>query len=921
MNRINIMKKMHYHVISNTHWDREWRYPFQVYRMELVSLMDRLLNILEKCQDYRAFLLDSQTVILEDYLEIRPENEDKIKRFVEEDRLQIGPWFTLPDAWACPGEALVRNLLMGHKTAKKFGPVSKVGYTPFSNGQISQLPQIYREFGIDNCFFYRGVGKHVAKPEFLWDSPDGSRVFAFRFGDYARYNYYYLVYRPCLTGRFVDDREYVWTPDEVPFHVAVDSFQDRQYGWINQKLTVHEENIDKALSDARKFTEADTATNHLLYMMGHDHSFAAEEEIDLIFAAHKHLDHDSEIIVHSALNDYLKLFRKEVGELEILEGEMRHTNKIGLWTNLMAEILSCRLYLKQENADVNNRVIFGSEPLAALAWLNGTPYPRPFFDIAWKKILINQAHDAVGGCSVDPVHREMMSRWSEVKALSDEICRNSMRDILAGIDASSISPDNFQFTVFNTLACKRSGVFRFIIDIPTENTEISFFMENTDGDILPIQIISQSSYTPTIEGGYEISMEFAVQRFVTDVYLEKLPSLGYEVFIIKPGNLFLPGDESIVKSVRDLENEFLKIHFNDNGTFNLTDKVSGRIMKNLCCFEDVAENGDPWDHIVPEGDKPIFSNNVTADFRIINSGPVTGSLGASFLFPVPVKKEDDGTRSIETVNIPVDVNLTLEKASRSLKLTVKIENTAKDHRLRVLFPSGIFRAEHSFADGQFDLLKRPIMHVDPEGWKEPPYTRHPMWSFVDVNDGDNGLAVISDGLIEYEVDDDVDRTIMITLLRAFGKFIYKRPAPESQCQGAHEYRFSILPHAGRCEDAGIFRESAFHNVPIQAIESAPSKGDSLPLKSSFIEILSQEMVFSTIKQSENGEFLVIRVWNPLESSHEFTIKSCFNISKASLLTLEEIPKEEISIRDGNILTIKAGKKKIVTIGIWNSDLI
>ena len=208
------------HVISNTHWDREWRYPFQSYRMDLVVMMDRLLDILEQQPGYRAFFLDSQTSLLEDYLEIRPENRRRIKAQVQADRLQIGPWYTLPDMWGCPGEALVRNLLMGHKVASRFGRVTKVGYTPFSNGQISQVPQLYRGFGLDSIMFYRGIGKHLAKSEFVWEGPDSSRVFGFRFGDYARYNYYYLLYRPGLLGRTIRDRDYNWDPDEVPYRVA-----------------------------------------------------------------------------------------------------------------------------------------------------------------------------------------------------------------------------------------------------------------------------------------------------------------------------------------------------------------------------------------------------------------------------------------------------------------------------------------------------------------------------------------------------------------------------------------------------------------------------------------------------------------------------------------------------------------------------
>jgi hypothetical protein len=255
-------------------------------------------------------------VILEDYLEIRPENKKRIAQLVKADRLQIGPWYTLPDEWGCPGEALIRNLLMGGRVAKNFGPVTRVGYTPFSNGQISQLPQIYNGFGIDSCFFYRGVGKHAAKPEFFWESPDGSRVFGFRFGAYARYNYYYLVYRPGLLGRLTKDRDYTWNPEEIPFHVAVETANERPYGWMNQKLFVHEENLARALSDARQFTTPDVSTPHLLFMMGHDHSFAAKEEVDLIAALQKHLDPEKEELLHDSLNDYMDAFRKAAPDLQ-----------------------------------------------------------------------------------------------------------------------------------------------------------------------------------------------------------------------------------------------------------------------------------------------------------------------------------------------------------------------------------------------------------------------------------------------------------------------------------------------------------------------------------------------------------------------------------------------------------------------------
>lgn len=906
------MAKQHFHVISNTHWDREWRYPFQVYRMELVKMMDRLLDILETEPDYRAFFLDSQTVILEDYLEIRPENERRIKKLVKADRLQIGPWYTLPDEWGCPGEALVRNLLMGHRTGKRFGPVSKVGYTPFSNGQISQLPQIYKGFGIESCFFYRGVGKHVAKPEFIWESPDGSQVLAFRFGDYARYNYYYLMYRPGLLGRTLKDRDYIWNPDEIPFHVANETFQDRQYGWMNQRLYVHEDKIEQALEDAKKHTTPDAATSHHLFMMGHDHSFPLKEEVALIKAAQKYLKDDEELIF-SSLNDYLAAFTAEANNLEVLKGEMRHTNKIGLWTNLMANILSCRLYLKQQNARVNSKVLYGSEPLAACAWNSGSEYPRAFFEIAWKKLLVNQAHDAVGGCSVDPVHQEMQARWSEVEALSDEICRNSMRDIAGRIDGSSIAPQNLQLTIFNTMPFERFGVARFIIDIPTAEKETTFSVETPEGRAVPAQIIACEDYSPTVEDPYELSMPFPVKRFTTDLYLEDIPAMGYQALIIKPGGTPLIAGENIARSPRELQNDLLNVRVNENGTIVLKDLQSGRIMDGLFLFEDEAEFGDPWNRVVPEGDVPITSAGVRAECDIVENGALTGTLRVRFSLPLPEGKGEGNARSKRLIECPIEILLTLRKDSPVLEATVRLDNRVKDHRLRILFPSGVQEAVNSAADGQFDVLERPIRSPNPEGWKEPPYRTHPMWNWVDVSDGLNGLAVVSGGLIEYEVKDDLARTIAITLLRTFGKFVFGRPTPGSQCLGEHYYRLWLYPHQGTWQDARR-KIIGKHIVPLQALESAPTKG-SAPMRHSCLRLSPASLVFSGVKQGEDGRSYIVRFWNSLEKSCDAIIETGLPLRQAHKLTLEEKRISKIKITDKHRIMLSVKPKEIVTVGI------
>ena len=118
-----------YCVLSHTHWDREWYQPFEKFRMRLCDLINNLFKILEEYPDY-IFHLDAQTIVLEDYLEIYPENEERLKRYIEAGNIIVGPWYVQNDFYLSSGEATIRNLLIGIDVAEKFGKCAKVGYTP-----------------------------------------------------------------------------------------------------------------------------------------------------------------------------------------------------------------------------------------------------------------------------------------------------------------------------------------------------------------------------------------------------------------------------------------------------------------------------------------------------------------------------------------------------------------------------------------------------------------------------------------------------------------------------------------------------------------------------------------------------------------------------------------------------------------------
>src|SRR5438067_4435994 len=175
-------------LVPHTHWDREWYLTFQQFRARLVHTIDKLLDILDRDSNFTYFMLDGQTIVLDDYLEVQPEQEERLKKYTRAGRINVGPWFIQPDEFLVSGESLIRNLQVGLQRATEFGEPMRIGYVPDCFGHTAQLPQILQGFGIDNAVFWRGVGAEARKSEFLWAAPDGTRVLVIHLADALGYS-------------------------------------------------------------------------------------------------------------------------------------------------------------------------------------------------------------------------------------------------------------------------------------------------------------------------------------------------------------------------------------------------------------------------------------------------------------------------------------------------------------------------------------------------------------------------------------------------------------------------------------------------------------------------------------------------------------------------------------------------------------
>ncbi|HUS47127.1 MAG TPA: hypothetical protein VM098_03330, partial [Phycisphaerae bacterium] len=357
------------HLISLTHWDREWRFPFEETRMLLVEMMDGLLDLLDGNPKYGHYHLDGQSILLEDYLEARPENRQRLIEHIRAGRILIGPWYTLAAVSMVNGESLVRNLLMGMKVCAEFGPRMDVGYTPAGYGQPSQIPQILRNFGVESAMFYRGISRKACpNAEYWWEGPDGSRVLGFRLGDYARANFFYFVFRPVVHNRDNTQMAHHWEDGGLPVRMC-DGRSTTCYYVLEAASGFHAENVADSLMKLDSDEIRGTTTPYGLAMQCDDSVEPHVSEVRIIEEANRRLGKGS--IRHSSLPEYVRLVREHIEKndvrLETLTGEMRHTLHEGVWTDLLPDVLGNRPDCRQDHRRSEIMLQRWAEPWATIA--------------------------------------------------------------------------------------------------------------------------------------------------------------------------------------------------------------------------------------------------------------------------------------------------------------------------------------------------------------------------------------------------------------------------------------------------------------------------------------------------------------------------------------------------------------------------
>ena len=913
------------HVVSHTHWDREWRYPFQEFRMLLVDMFDRLLELLDSNPDYKYFLLDSQTIPLEDYLAIKPEKEADLRRHIEAGRIHIGPWYTLPDTPEISGESIVRNLLMGMLITEQWKGKKWSGYSPFSFGQSSQMPQIYRGFGLDHMFFYRGNNNRITKHEFTWEAPDGSQIMGMRsVNPYGRANWYVHVYRPVALKKWPFQWDYHWSEGQLPFHPCDEELQGFDY-WLLEGghcENLYLENLPKALEEIKSHAVKDATCDQLLYLDGMDQVDAYPRTPEII--NHANDLQTGDMYLHSSFDDYVKAVQERAKDLEVLKGEFRYTMVDGMWQNLFPGMLSARMYLKQQNRQCELKLQKNADSWAALAEVLGMEYPTGTLNLAWKYHLANQSHDSIAGCSVDLVHEDVEYRNRQVRHLAENVSRRAMAHIVTKIDNRHLAEDAICLVAFNPIQYSRSEVVTTVIDLPEESKARWFTVEDETGNELPVQFFRNYSFGPIVKNPYEFPIPFKARRVHCAIELKDVPGVGFKTFVIQPQ----PGQKvnfgTMSPQVNIMENDYLRIEILPDGRLNILNKETNVYYQGLHYFEDRSEVGDHANHRAADEDEIITSIGAKAEISKIFDGPIFIQYRVKTLMMLPHDAfKDRSRRNPEKIPYEIVSFLTLKKGSRFLEVHTEINNHIRDHKLRAMFPSGYHQALQSFSETHFDVTERDIRLPDSSSWKEPMLPYYPQYMFCGVEHGKSGLGILNIGLPEYAVHEDENRTVGLTLIRTY-RFPIIGADPEDvatdetqvmcQCLRRFTFDYAIYPYAGNWDAGQVFRYANQFNLKLRLNQAGKSHGD-LPPVLGFIKIDPEQLVLSAVKKSSRQDSLIVRVFNPTEKTVSGTIRFWKRILMANLVDLNEKFISE-TIFDENSVKIHVTKNKIITLEVF-----
>lgn len=851
---------MDIYLFSGTHWDREWYCDFQRFRMRLVETINELIDVLETDPAYGVFHLDGQTIVLEDYLEIMPENRPRLEQLIQSGKLVVGPWYCMPDEFLLSGESLIKNLQKGFRIARQFGAEPmKFGYICDIFGHIAQMPQIFSQLGIHHALLGRGTNEHTTPAHFCWQGADGSRVTAFKLADKFGYGTYSNAVRS--GGSLADNLralvDYEAKRSDVPIVLLMD------------------------------------ATDHIPCNKD------SAQQLELIRGMYPGAK-----VHHCSVMEMCRQLDRMDAMLPVKAGELREPAKAEAgYLHLITHTLSSRYPLKKWNDRLQSRLEKVAQPLYAFGLVS---LPERYLELANQYLLQNHPHDSICGCSIDQVHRDMKYRFAQAESISRLILQSYQFDLVKPSDTK-----NKVLRIYNPLPYDLERTIEaeipFEADYPTTYQE-PFGYQPLKSFRLYDQADTELSYgICDIKTGQSYWTKERYEGRQADLYRitfrARLRAAGVTEFAILPSRTPSRHLSRLPQSETGAENEFLRLEIRPDGRIDLWDKQTGKAFSGLLGAVDDGELGDGWYHVNPAIDRVI--TNTAARIEKLQSNAlqtvfrVTQQLG----LPAGIC---DGKRSEHLIPYQIIHTLTLSKGERQLRVKTEIDNNVCDHRLRIKLPTGIGGREY-YASQPFCFVRRETgIDLSTQDWKECEVPEKQMSGIVLKKDDAGGFAFISEyGLHECAAMENGD--LYITLLRACKNTVGTNGEPDGQLQEKLEYSYLLAPFGKETSFADLQRKQDILQTELLTLcdYGEPEGGQE-----SQLQMRQDNILFSTANKSADG--MELRVYNMSEAASDTVLTLPARIKKASLINLDGETLQELSLQ-GNQLPLSLNGYQFATL--------
>lgn len=880
-------------VVPHTHWDRAWYLPFQAYRLRLVEMMSEVLDALESGV-LPLFVFDGQTVLLEDYFAVRPQDKPRVRALVEAGKMKLGPWYTMPDCFLATPESLIRNLQRGLQMAEDLGGASRVGYVPDSFGHFAQLPQILAGFGIDSFLFMRGMPARLRDESgaiFTWRAPNGAPVLA----TFLREGYFPLgaLGQESFHGRY-DGLE-----------ASAERARERLSHTLARVLPMQKESV-VVLPAGGDHLPARTDLAQVVEQLNQ-----TQNEIKLRFGSFE--DYLNELRAspeHQAVPEYC-------GDLL---GQADHP--------LLRNVLSSRVDLKILNHRAQSLLTGVVEPLLAWSKINGLPcVDQSLVQIAWDALLKNHAHDDICGCSVDEVHLDDVQRFHEVLALGQEIITRQVEHIVQHRLSPLKNSRSARVFAFNPHPWPVTVARKIQILLPDEGGEFSepspartLQALNSAGQSLTVRVLSstcksiRNRYLETTWGrAYDVHAEFTV------------PPLGFEILTF-----------SETQEPLDAE----KLPRPANASAHSTASVAVRGSRpavppellNAFRFELDADLGDGYSF----GPCPDIPTQRAQLLTAHTDAHIDGVFHLSFEISGPewIRRDDLATRPLsECVGPQKNMTLCVRAQVRKKQvweLQVSYTNVFSDSRLRIVFdpqvisgPAELGVCNEVLAHGQAQWVSVPARVAETDLWDgllaKPTYPGEKPYPVHHTNDGvlwaGSSCSAFcgGSGVHEFELVDSLTSKIpavALTLHRAVGFLSVRggrirscqagpqRPTPDAQMQKQIDHTLAFGTAENPAQAMRALKETLnpcwIQECPVVPVLSA-AKSDLL--SASQLDIGDTPLEVMSLRPVGTG--ILLRLLNPSQEHVPVALKLSmftagkFEATRVSLDEVEVVSKEEI----------------------------